>query len=108
MSVKERAGEIYLRVKMTVEKFAIGKVTDDDFRVELIDGADVIDADHGHLIVNPTSRLAEIGDLVAEINSSRRSWWAWIGLVASVIAVVGGWWWWWWRRRTATPNAKVG
>lgn len=104
--MKERAGEIYYRVRMTVEKFSIGQVTDEDFRIELADGADIFDMDHGHLIVNRTSRLTEIGDLVAELKSSQRSWWGWIAVVAAaVIAVMGIWW---WRRRASARRVTSG
>lgn len=106
ITAKDRAGEIYYRVEIQVEKFSIGEVTDDDFQVNLAKGADVIDADLGHLIVNPASRSAEIGDLLAEINASRRSWWSWLGPVALVLATITVFWWWWWWKRSGANIAK--
>lgn len=93
-SAKDRAGEVYYRMKLTVDQIEIGKVTDDDFKVDLIAGAPVFDTDTGRMIENRASHLTEVGAIVAEMNSSYRPWWHWAGIAVVCILLITAIWFW--------------
>jgi hypothetical protein len=101
--LKERAGEVFYRVSLTIEKLSLDEVTDDDFKVPVAAGAPIHDADSGQLLVNPAKRLAEVASLVADVEAKRLRWrWLITGIV--VVLVFIGWCWKVRRRGMATIN----
>jgi hypothetical protein len=97
-------GDVYYRVKLTLEKFTIGAVSDNDFNIVLDDGAMIQDMDSRQMLVNPTNRLAEVATLVAEVESKKRHWWWQVGGVIAAFAFVI--WRWKTNRRKAEENVS--